>query len=331
MKIWNLAYSITNKCNLRCSHCYASSGMPYEDELSTWEISHRILDEAQITKTKFITLTGGEPFTRKDLFSVMEEIKKRDIKVCVATNGMLLSKDKISTLKTLGIDRIQISLEGPDAMKNDRIRGEGVFEKITNQVIPELKNQGLFVAVSMTPTSLNFQEVRRMAELCCKLNIDSFSVRRFAFEGRGKAKGLEYGLEENKELLQEICHLRKTYDGKLKISTGDPLYILVDENKDQWLDKKLLGGCTAGIVSLAIDAHGNVKPCTRADLNLGNVRIDSMAEIWERNEILQKIRNRNSYEGKCGSCKYKMLCGGCRVAALRYEKSILGADPKCWL
>ena len=331
MKIWNLAYSITNKCNLRCSHCYASSGMPYEDELSTQEICHRILDEAQKVGTKFITLTGGEAFTRKDIFSVIEEIKKRDIRVCVATNGMLLSKDRISTLKRLGIDRIQISLEGPDAVRNDQIRGEGVFEKITKQVIPELKSQDLFVAVSMTPTSLNYQEVGRMAELCCDLQVDSFSVRRFAFEGRGKANGLEYGVDENKGLLQEVCLLRKVYDGKLKISTGDPLYILVDENKDQLLDKKLLGGCTAGIVSLAIDAHGNVKPCTRADLNLGNVRTDSLAEIWEQNQVLQKIRNRNLYEGKCGACKYKMLCGGCRVAALGYEKSILGTDPKCWL
>ena len=331
MKIWNLACSITNNCNLRCGHCYASSGMAYEDELSTWEISHRILDEAQKIGTKFITLTGGEPFTRKDIFSVMEEIKQRNIKVCVATNGMLLSKDRISTLKTLGIDRIQISLEGPDAGKNDEIRGKGVFEKITQQVIPELKEQGLFVAVSMTPTSLNYQEIGPMAEMCCKLHIDSFSVRRFAFEGRGKTKGLEFGVEENKGLLWEICHLRKVYDGKLKISTGDPLYILVDENKDQLLEKKLLGGCTAGLVSLAVDAHGNIKPCTRADLNLGNVRTDSLVEIWEHNEILQKIRNRNLYEGKCGTCKYNMLCGGCRVAALGYEKSILGTDPKCWL
>lgn len=244
---------------------------------------------------------------------------------------MLLSKDKISVLKSLGIDRIQISLEGLDAAKNDAIRGEGVFKRITEQVIPELKEQGLFVAVSMTPTCLNYQEIRPMAEMCCNLHVDSFSVRRFAFEGRGKINGLEFGVEENKVLLREICQLRKEYDGKLKISTGDPLYVLVDENKDRLLEKKFLGGCTAGIASLAVDAHGNIRPCTRANLNLGNVRTDSLAEIWEQNVILREIRNRNHYEGKCGSCKYKMLCGGCRVAALECGESIIGSDPKCWL
>lgn len=331
MQIWNLAYSITNKCNLQCTHCYASSGIPYEDELDISEICSLILDEAKKIGTRFITLTGGEPFTRKDIFQIICEIKKRGIRVCIATNGMLLSKSVIEILEELDVDRIQISLEGANPEKNNKIRGKGVFEKITQEVIPELKKSYLFTAVSVTPTITNYQDMEQIAEMCWKLGVDTLSIRRFSSEGRGKTNSLEVNIKENQWLLKEIQRLQKQYAGILNISTGDPLYALMNEKRDEYAGKRVLGGCTAGITSLAIDAHGNIRPCTRANLNLGNVRRDSMSDVWKQNEVLQKIRDRSLYEGKCGTCKYKMLCGGCRVSSLEHENSITGADIKCWL
>lgn len=156
-------------------------------------------------------------------------------------------------------------------------------------------------------------------------------MRRFASSGRGKDNCLEANIEDNQWLLKEIHNLRKGYKNIMHITTGDPLYVLVDERKEEYLGKKLLGGCTAGIISLAIDAHGNIKPCTRADINLGNVRNVQLSKVWEQNDILQKLRNRELYEGKCGQCPYKMFCGGCRVTALYEDDSILGTDTKCWI
>lgn len=331
MKIWNLAYSVTNSCNLRCKHCYANSGIAYEDELTVDEISNKILDEAEKIGTKFVTLTGGEPFAREDIFQIIQEIKRRGIRVCIASNGMLLDEEKISSLKALDVDRIQISLEGPTAEYNDIIRGKGVFEKNVNEIIPLLKQAGLFVAISLTPTINNYQTLPQMAELCASLGVDSFSIRRFADEGRGKENKLNMNKEENIQLLDSISKLREEYQSKLKISTGDPLYILVDERRDEYIKKPLLGGCTAGITSLAIDATGNIKPCTRSNEIIGNVKFDNLSEIWEKHPLLMQLRHRNELNGKCAVCKYKMLCGGCRVCAEKFDNSLFGEDSHCWV
>ena len=331
MKLWNLAYSVTNKCNLRCAHCYASSGIPYEDELSLEEICEKILDEAQLIGTKFITLTGGEPFTRKDILEIISEIKKRNIKVCVATNGMLLSKEMIKELKELQVDRIQLSLEGPDEESNDKIRGKGVYKTLTTEVVPALRKAGLFTAISITPTSQNYQKMEDMAALCHSLGVNTLSVRRYAFEGRAKENDIQSAVEENRWLLEEIKRLRQKYAGSLNIITGDPLFVLTNEKLEEYADKKMLGGCTAGVTSLAVDAHGTMKPCTRGKIELGNVRKKRLSDVWIQNEVLTKLRNRDLSEGSCGKCKYKMLCGGCRVAALGSYGNIFAGDPKCWL
>jgi len=331
MKIWNLAYSITNKCNLQCKHCYANSGMPLKNELDLEEIRCRIICEAEKVGTKFITLTGGEPFTQPDIFSVIEEIKNRNIRVCVATNGLLLDDDVIIRLKELHVDRVQVSLESNCEDINDKIRGKGVFKKITSQVIPKLKEYGLFVAVSMTPAMHNYLDLSGMAKLCYGLGVDSLSVRRFSFEGRSRDNIKVMQNEENRMLLNNVVKLRREYRGKMNVSTGDPLCVLVDDEYQSYFDKNVFGGCTAGVSSLAIDAQGNIKPCTRSELIIGNVRTDNMSDVWESNDVLMKLRNRNLLKGKCGSCRYKMICGGCRVAASEYGGSIMDSDPNCWL
>ena len=329
--MWNLAFSVTNKCNLRCAHCYAASGTPFDDELSLQEICYNVLDEAQLIGTKFITLTGGEPCTRADILDIVREIKKRNIKVCIATNGMLLSPEMIKELKVLKADRIQLSLEGPKEESNDSIRGKGVYHKLIKEVIPKLKEEGLFTAVCMTPTNQNYQTMEEMVQLCDSLGVDTLSVRRYVFEGRAKENNIKSAVEENRYLLEKIKGLRQEYKGKMNIMTGDPLFVLTNDKLEQYVPRAMLGGCTAGITSLAIDAHGTIKPCTRGDIQLGNVRKERLSDVWMENKVLEKLRNRDLDKGKCGKCKYKMLCGGCRVAAMGSSGDILGEDPNCWL
>ena len=330
MKIWNLAFSITNQCNLRCRHCYASSGIPYKDELTLEEIKKYILSEKEWLDIYFITLTGGEVFCRPDIFEVLQAIKDVGIRVSIATNGMLLNEEKIERLAQIGVDRVQISLEGSNKALNDAVRGKGTFERVVEDVIPRLKARGIFTAISMTPTYLNDTSLEEMVQLCLNLKIDTLSIRRFVSEGRGKENQLETTAERNRKLLKEICQLRRKYEGQIQISTGDPLYALIDEKKDKMLNKKVISGCTAGITSLAVDAHGNIKPCTRMNVILGNVRQDSLSRVWKSDTILKQLRNRRLLEGKCGNCKYKMLCGGCRASAYAETGNILESDKNCW-
>lgn len=329
--IWNLAYSVTNKCNLHCNHCYTDAGSPLGNELNLQQIENRIIIPAANVGTKYITFTGGEPFMRNDFMEIIDMTHDKGIGVSIATNGMLLNSKTISELKRLRADRIQISLEGSTSEVNDSIRGSGVFAKLTEKVIPKLLDSGLFVAVSFTPTARNEFDITGIAELCLRLGVQSLSVRRYSNTGRAKENALAMSVDQGKDFADTIFKLRREHEGKLKISSGDPTSILSHPNIEEYVHGSFLSGCTAGITSLAIDSIGNIKPCTRASSIIGNVLTDDLDAVWCENELLMKLRDRNNLQGSCGKCKYKMICGGCRVEALNNHHNIFEGDDKCWM
>ncbi|MFQ6089228.1 MAG: SPASM domain-containing protein, partial [Candidatus Methanofastidiosia archaeon] len=102
--------------------------------------------------------------------------------------------------------------------------------------------------------------------------------------------------------------------------------------------KKLLkmhGGCSAGEKLANVDSFGNVHPCQFwGHLTLGNVREKKFSEIWldNSNEFLKRLRNKPKYlKGKCGECRYKNLCGGCRIRAETAYGDLWQEDPACYL
>ena len=330
MYIWNLAYSVTNKCNLRCAHCYSSAGNIIKGELDLHQITNRIIIPAATIGTKYITFTGGEPFMRRDFIDMIGITHSNGIGVSIATNGMLLDSTTITKLCQSHVERIQISLEGSTQELNDSIRGAGVFLKLTEQIIPQLLDSGLFVAVSFTPTERNYADIINMAELCYKMGVQSLSVRRYSDTGRAKQNALSMSVRKRKELSDTIFKLQHEYKGRLSISSGDPITILSNPNINKFCNGRYFSGCTAGITSLAVDSVGNIKPCTRASCNIGNVLTDDLRNIWYENELLIKLRNRDNLLGKCGACEFKMICGGCRVEAMNSFQNIFGEDNKCW-
>lgn len=331
MQIWNLAISITNACNLSCKHCYAKAGIKEYKELTLEDI-YNIMDEAKRCNVRFVTLTGGEPFVRTDIWDIISIIKKSGIKVSIATNGILLTEELIFRLKQLDVDRVQISLDGAREATNDCVRGDGTYRKVVKEVVPNLVNAGIFTAFSYTPTDINVLEIPEVIELAYRLGVNTMSFRRYSNTGRAKVNELSMEIDQNINMLNMLYEIKKSkkYD-KMNITTGDPLFVLCNPERSEYFNKSIIAGCTAGITSLAIDAIGNIKPCTRANIMLGNIRDDSLHLIWESNEILKKLRNRNNLSGKCRKCENKMLCGGCRVAALEENNDIFSEDPNCWL
>lgn len=97
-----------------------------------------------------------------------------------------------------------------------------------------------------------------------------------------------------------------------------------------------MSGCSAGVAGLTILPNGNVTPCRRLPLSLGNVCKDSLREIWAASPILEALRDRSRYKGKCGTCKRWAACRGCRAIAYAWSRSrgeddYLADDPQCFL
>lgn len=75
--------------------------------------------------------------------------------------------------------------------------------------------------------------------------------------------------------------------------------------------------------------EGTVFPCRRFPISIGNLLNASLKQIWERSEMLEKLRRKENLMGKCGRCEVKN-CRGCRSLALALTGDYLGEDPHCW-
>ncbi len=123
----------------------------------------------------------------------------------------------------------------------------------------------------------------------------------------------------------------------VEIVTGDPVASQMScrpENND--LSSIPSGGCAAGVSGLTILPDGTITPCRRLHIPIGNVRQDSLREIWASSSVLKLLRDRSSYNGKCGNCDRWTVCRGCRAIAYAYSRSkgkndFLAEDPQCFI
>ncbi|MDP2168530.1 MAG: SPASM domain-containing protein, partial [Thermodesulfovibrionales bacterium] len=88
-------------------------------------------------------------------------------------------------------------------------------------------------------------------------------------------------------------------------------------------------GCIAGQLICLIDVDGNVLPCSYFPKSAGNIREQSFKDIWENSELFRELRDFKSYKGRCGSCEYINVCGGCRARAYSIYGDYLAEEPFC--
>ncbi len=332
---------LTERCNLKCKHCYQTGRKV--DEMSFSELKdvfNEISDTITAWKELFdidyslsFNITGGEPFLRDDLLSILAEIGYKGFDMYLLTNGILINKKRAKTLSYLGVKGVQVSIEGPEKI-HDSIRGKGSFSR-SMKGIKNLIDAGLKVTFNVTLSSLNADYFMDMIELSSNLGVQRIGFSRLVPYGRGAAM-LKNALdpERVKELYEEIFSLDT---GTLEIVTGDPVAsqaFSINGKKDK--GNLPLGGCAAGVSGLTIMPDGTLVPCRRLYIPVGNIRRDSFREVWATSEVLEAIRDRNRYKGKCGNCKRWANCRGCRAIAYAFSKArdendFLAEDPQCFI
>lgn len=332
---------LTERCNLTCSHCYQTG--PGGKELSLAEIRAMLAELGDMLDAwsraydlqfdSSLNVTGGEPFLRRDLFEILEEMRSRDFDVYLLTNGTLIDGDKAAGLAGLGVRGVQVSIEGP-AEIHDAIRGQGSFAAVCRGIFA-LVAAGLNVTVNATLSRLNTDRFVEMIALCASLGAQRFGFSRLVPSGRG-AILVDRMLppEQVREIYTEIFSAPVA---GVEIVTGDPVASQMRAGETDGDEGPVaIGGCAAGVSGLTILADGTVVPCRRLPLPLGNVREDSLREIWTGSPILEQLRDRGQYGGKCGSCPRWATCRGCRAIAYSFSQfrgrgDMLSDDPQCWL
>jgi len=324
-------WHITNYCNLRCQHCYQEDFSRSKD--LDWSGLKRISDNILTTvqewnKTASIHLTGGEPLLKPEIFSLLEELNQKPdvIELGIITNGLCIDNNIVKKLSSFPkLRKIKISLDGANAETNDAIRSKGSFEKVMNN-LPLIKKKATYEVILMfTVMKKNFRSLLSLLELCQDLDIDGLIIERFIPWGRGREiMGEVLEKDQWKEVVATLFDFFS-----MGIGTDDVLpYQAFQVNFDR-REMNLSGApCVIGADGLCIMPEGNVFPCRRFPISIGNLLNDPLTEIWERSEILEKLRRKEELKGKCGRCPAKD-CRGCRSLALSLTGDYLEEDPHC--
>lgn len=344
--VWN----ITQRCNLKCVHCYAhAKNISFDSELSTTQ-GKSLLDDLATFGVPVILFSGGEPLTRKDLPELAEYAVKKGMRAVISTNGTLITPEKAQTLKKIGLSYVGISLDGMEEI-NDRFRGvKGAF-RAALQGIENCKKAGIKVGLRFTINKSNVSEIPKIFKLLEEMDIPRACFYHLVYAGRGTELVKEdLSHQESRKAVELIMHLTKKLHDKglnkevLTVDNhadGPYLYLrLLKENPERAREVlellQMNEGNSSGIGFGCISWDGEV----HADqfwrhYSFGNIKDRLFSEIWTdiSNPLMKKLKEKKKYaKGRCATCKWLDICAGnFRVRSEAVTGDIWAPDPACYL
>jgi MoaA/NifB/PqqE/SkfB family radical SAM enzyme len=311
-QILNCDIELTRHCNLKCKFCYSASGKPLDNELSSKEIK-RIISDAKDLGVKTITLTGGEPLLHPNFFEIVDFARSKDIIVQIFSNGTLINSDAAKKLFSYHVFPC-VSIESIQAEVHDNMVGvKGTYEKMF-QGIKNLIDVGYTKKIPLTInaviTKINYPYLEELWKWADGSGIEPFLLRLIPTGRSLENNGLEVSSVDVKKLVERIA-VEKGYSPTVPYF-GD-------------------GGCRKQYMSCYISSQGFVQPCSGININCGNIRHKSLAEIISNSPILKIMRNiDDEIIGKCSTCNEKSKCYGCRAIAYAVTGDVVESDPLCW-
>jgi len=328
-------FNVTERCNLSCRHCYAEE-FKHGRELSREEALGVVEEVAGLFgRGVKLILSGGEPLLREDLYDIASYAARLGLEVSVATNATLVDEEAAERLRRSGVSEVSVSLDSATPTLHDQLRGEGAYEKALRG-LRLCRRAGLRVVVCPCVSSLNVHEAGSILDLAEREG--AAGVRVFHFLPMGRGEGLD-GLMDSSSFERWLWALGREQARRPRLAirtTQAPMYTVVLRRlADQGLDgpisqalEDLTPGCRAGVATLSIKASGDVVPCPLWPLSVGNLRSTTLKEAWS-SSLLERLRSRSGYRGRCGSCRFLSACGGCRVRAYLVKGGFFEEDPLC--
>jgi radical SAM protein with 4Fe4S-binding SPASM domain len=242
--------------------------------------------------------------------------------VIILTNGTVIRRDLVEIFRHINL-RFQVSLDGPDPLRHDEIRGAGNFDKSVRG-IRELIENGFEVSVLSILSKKTSAWIGDFFELSKNLGVNAMNFTRFIPEGYGKtlfSSGQDSPLSpvELRDAMQGILY--HSIQTGVSTNTNQPLFHLLDDR----LGRQNM----AGFQGLIVDYRGNLKFSSRSNYLLGNIFEQGLEPLFLHHPLMKALR-KGDIEG-CGQCKFYTRCGGNRSAAYAAAGSFLTPDPGCWI
>lgn len=336
-----LAWEVTRQCNLRCVHCRCSADMSASGGDFTTDEGKLLLSDIADYCKPVVVLSGGEPLLRSDIFELASHGTYLGLRMCMATNGALVTDETCNRMHESGIRMVSLSLDGSSAAIHDDFRQcPGAFDGVIRAAEIFRKN-GLKFLINSSFTRRNQGDIPNVFRLAKALGAVAWYLFMIVPTGRGEEiLGELISREDYEEILTWHYQQEKNEDEILMRPTCAPHYyrIVPQMAKAEGVthERRSLSfstgggkGCIAAQSICLIDCFGNVKPCSYFPRNAGNVRETPFREIWEHSPLFRELRDFGAYKGKCGQCEYLHVCGGCRARADAVYGDYMAEEPFC--
>jgi len=309
---------LTQACNWRCRHCYnywrSAETITKPGQHLSREDLFRIMQELTINEVPSITITGGEPFSRRgEVFALLETAKKVGIHASINTNLSLMRKEDVEKLADEhGGVSILFSLLSADAAEHERLAGapSGSYVRVIKTAALAIQH-GIPVSFNMVLMRENLHAIEVTARLAKSLGVRTFCATKALPNVHTLDGAFLLLAEEVHWSLAELMRIEKLLDIPVDILGCYPRCLLAGTPAYQRFSHRT---CVAGYTTVTIGADGNVRPCSHMETSYGNILHEPLANIWQK---MDGWRENKFIPEECHGCPVVTTCrGGCRVNTL---------------
>ena len=342
---FTIAWELTRACAFACRHCRAEAQPKRNPNELTTEEAFRLIDQIKEFGDPILVVTGGDPMMRRDLFDILGYASGKGLRTSLTpTTTRLVTVEKLRQVKDSGVRRVAVSIDGPSAEAHDAFRGfQGSFD-MALKIARMVGEAGLSLQVNTTVSRYNVDRLDEFIDLVSSLNAVQWSLFFLVPTGRALS-GDMISPEEHERVFNWLYGLSGKAPFDIK-STAAPAYRRVV------IQKAMGSGASGGTMAGAgyryedglnrpvqgvndgkgfcfISHTGDVCPSGFLPLRAGNVREQSVVDIYRNSRLFRELRDPALLTGKCSDCRFLEVCGGSRARSYAVTGDYLASDPSC--
>jgi len=308
-------YELTLLCNLHCRYCFNNSGKSRIGELNTNDIL-KSLDHLRECNVIDIRFTGGEPTCRKDWYEILSYAKKLGFCISCNTNAVFSNSSVCEKFAKLGLEQVTVSVDGNEE-HHDFNRGKGSYQKMLKN-LKQMSKMGVALKINTLINKRSINDVEFLIDLASKYvaEVNFFTI---VYIGRGSHLEISDGVtvDAHLKMSERINKLKPKYPNLKILHFAESTKMMsINESGSEELGIKIgppSGTTTFNILSNGDYACGGYVPYIINKFQLGNIKTDSLFDVWQKSAVLEEMRK----DGRkliafCNKCdKYqKAQCQG---------------------
>ncbi|WP_018930359.1 TIGR04053 family radical SAM/SPASM domain-containing protein [Gracilibacillus lacisalsi] len=345
-------WEVTRACALKCLHCRADAQYHRDPRELNFDEAKQLIDQIQSMNNPLLVFTGGDPLEREDLLDIVQYAVQKGVRVSMTPSATPnVTKEVMQKAKEVGLSRWAFSIDGPNKEVHDFFRGTtGSFDR-TIEAINYLHELGMPLQINTVISQYNIEYLEEMRALMEQLNVVLWSVFFLVPVGRGQDKDM-ISPTEHEKVFRWLYQVSKTASFDIKTTAAQHYrrVVLQQKAREQKIEKDDIAfqnvlsegaigtvdglgrapkGVNDGNGFIFISHIGDVYPSGLLPVKVGNVRLQSLPEIYRESPILKQLRDPDQYKGKCGICEFRHVCGGSRSRAYAATGDYLESEPYC--